>query len=372
MVFGRPCRGRGTLRPMGPHDSPLVVQEVATLEELRDDWTRLAELDGDVFKTWEWARAWEETWGSDGRVLLTFGRPGEPLAGIARLMRTGRKPVRVVGFEGQGPADQAGPVCDPKSRPAVATALRHALATRLGRPGVMLARGLMREEGWAALLDGIVLQRRLSPVLDLGGLDWDGWLATKSTNFRQQVQRRERKLVRDHGLAYRAIATAGELPAAFEQLVTFHDARWQGESSFFSSDGRALHGAFARVALERGWLRLWVAELDGRAAAYWLGYRYGGDYWFFQLARDPEWHRTSIGMVLLAHTVRCAFEDRAGRYRFLSGDHEYKLRFANADAGHETVLVTSPRLAGPTRLGVAAVGRVPDPVKQRARKLLSH
>ena len=350
----------------------LIVQEVRSLDDLRDDWTRLADLDGDIFKTWEWARAWEDTYGSEGRVLLTFGRPGQPLTGIARLARTGRRPLRLVGFEGQGPADQAGPVCNPADRAAVAAALRHAVATRLGRPGALLARGLMREEGWAKLLDGIVLKSQPSPVLDIAGHDWDGWLATKSTNFRQQVQRRERKLVRDHGLTYRAVTTAAELPDALDQLVTFHDARWQGESSFFAADGRALHGAFARAALEHGWLRLWVAELDGRPAAYWLGYRFGGDYWFFQLARDPEWHKTSIGMVLLAHTVRCAFEEGAGRYRFLSGTHEYKLRFANADAGHETVLVTSPRLAGPARASLAAGRKIPESFLERIRRHVPH
>lgn len=357
---------------MASPDSPLHVQEARSLEELRDDWTRLAELDGDIFKTWEWARAWEDTCGADGSLLLTFGRPGRPLTGIARLVTTGRRPMRLVGFAGQTPADQTGPVCAPADRAAVAVALRRAIGTRHGRPGVLLARGLMREQGWAELLDGIVLKRQPSPVLELAGRDWDGWLASKSTNFRQQVQRRERKLVRDHGLAYRAVTAADELPAALAQLMTFHDARWQGESSFFSSDGRALHAAFARSAQERGWLRLWVAELDGRPAAYWLGYRFGGDYWFFQLARDPEWHKTSIGMVLLAHTVRCAFEEGAARYRFLSGTHEYKLRFADADAGHEAVLVTTPRLAGPARLAVAAGRRIPGSVLERIRRFVPH
>jgi hypothetical protein len=42
---------------MGSSDPPLDVQEARSLAELREDWTRLAELDGDIFKTWEWARA---------------------------------------------------------------------------------------------------------------------------------------------------------------------------------------------------------------------------------------------------------------------------------------------------------------------------
>jgi CelD/BcsL family acetyltransferase involved in cellulose biosynthesis len=334
--------------------SPLVVQEAGSLEELREDWARLSQLDGDLFKTWEWARAWEDTYGSEGRVLLTFRRDDEPITGIARLTRTRRAPLRLFGFEGQGPADQVGPVCAPADRAVVATALRSVLSTRGGGPGVLLACGLMREQSWGPLLGGALVKTRPSPVLEFNGLDWPGWLASKSSNFRQQAQRRERKLIRDHGLDYHRISSADELSSALEQLVAFHDARWQGESDFFAAGGRALHGAFARRALERGWLRLWVADLHGQPAAFWLGYSFANEYWFFQLARDPQWHPTSIGMVLLAHTVRCAFEEDAVRYRFLSGGHEYKLRFANSDAHHDTVLVTEPGLAGLASMAVSA------------------
>jgi CelD/BcsL family acetyltransferase involved in cellulose biosynthesis len=341
---------------MGPLNAPLVVEQVGSLDELREDWTRLAELDGDLFKTWEWARAWEDTHGAAGRVLLTFRREGGPLVGIARLTFTQRQP-RILKFESQGASDQVGPVCAPADRPAVATALRQAVATRYGRPGALLARGLMREQQWTQLLDGVVLQSRPSPMLKLDGLDWPGWLATKSANFRQQVQRRERKLVRDHHLSYGEVKDLDELAAAFERFVAFHDARWQGDSDFFANDGRALHTRFAGLALERGWLRLYVAELEEQPAAFWLGYRFADDYWFFQLARDPQWSRTSIGLVLLAHTVRRSFEEGSVHYRFLSGDHEYKLRFANSDAHHDTVLVAGPWLTRLVRLGVMAKDR---------------
>lgn len=352
-----------------PSDSPLIVQEVHCLETLREDWTRLADLDGDLFKSWEWARAWEDTYGSKGRILLTFGRAGEPLSGIARLTRNGPKLLRMFGFEGQGATDQVGPVCSPADRPAVAAALHRTVAARHRLPGALRAQGLMREQGWVPLLDGVVLTSRPSPVLDFNGLDWQGWLATKSANFRQQSQRRERKLIRDQGLTYRKVTNPDELSSTLEQFVTFHDARWQGESDFFASGGRALHGSFARLALERGWLRLWVAELDGQPAAFWLGYQFSGDYWFFQLARDPQWDRTSIGMVLLGHTVRCAFDEGADRYRFLSGSHEYKLRFANGDVGHDTVLVTGRHLAGVARIGVRVGRRLPRSVTTRLRSL---
>lgn len=337
----------------------LVVREAGSLEELRADWTRLADEDGDVFRTWEWARAHEDAAGADGRLLLTFARAGEPLLGIARLVR--RRPG-VLGFAGEGPADHVGPVCRPADRPAVAAALQ---AELVARRRLLVARGLPGVEGWSELLGGSVVASQPSLVLDLAGRDYDAWLATRSSNFRQQVRGRERKLLRDHALAYRRIDADGELDATMAHLVELHDARWQGESNFFLGSGRALHTAFAHRALERGWLRLWAADVEGATVAYWLGYRFGGDYWFFQLARDPEWERSSIGSVLLAHTVREAFAEGARRYRFLSGDHGYKQRFADGDAGHETVLAGSPLLARPARLAIAGIRRLPDGVRSR-------
>ena len=37
----------------------LVVAEASSLEGLRDDWERLVQDDTDVFRSWEWAKAWE-------------------------------------------------------------------------------------------------------------------------------------------------------------------------------------------------------------------------------------------------------------------------------------------------------------------------
>ena len=64
-----------------------------------------------------------------------------------------------------------------------------------------------------------------------------------------------------------------------------------------------------------------------------------------------------------------AFADGAARYRFLSGRHEYKLRFANRDAGHESVLVTGPVLARLATWGVSAARRLPDPVRAQLHRL---
>src|SRR3954469_16344279 len=188
-----------------PGDVPLHVREVATLPELEEDWERLAREDGDLFRSFTWARTVEGGAGAGRRRLLAFTRPDGVVVGIAPLVRLRSSPVHLYGFSGQGIADQVGPVCHPRDRAVVAATLRQAILREPGRgPAALLGRGLLREERWAELLRGVVVGAQPSLVLRLEG-DWDAWLASRSSNFRQQVRGRERRLLRDHGLAYHRI-----------------------------------------------------------------------------------------------------------------------------------------------------------------------
>jgi CelD/BcsL family acetyltransferase involved in cellulose biosynthesis len=93
----------------------------------------------------------------------------------------------------------------------------------------------------------------------------------------------------------------------------------------------------AAAALKEGWLQMWFAELEGRPAAVWYGFRMGGADWFYQQGRDPAWERSSVGFVLTAHTLRDAVQAGIGRYRFLVGAEEYKARFTTREPELDTV-----------------------------------
>src|SRR5207253_37282 len=120
-------------------------------------------------------------------------------------------------------------------------------------------------------------------------------------------------------------------------LIELHDARWGETSRAFDPPRDSFHREFAAAALERGWLRLWTLDVDGRPAAAWLGYRMGGAEWYYQAGRDPALEREAVGFVLMAHTVRAALDDGMREYRLLLGGESYKDRLANADHGLETV-----------------------------------
>jgi CelD/BcsL family acetyltransferase involved in cellulose biosynthesis len=196
-------------------------------------------------------------------------------------------------------------------------------------------------------------------------MSWDEFLASRSKNFRDQVRRRERKLGREHELAFRLADDPARLDEDMDALFRLHAARWSEDSTgVFHGPGAAFHREFARDALERGWLRLWFTELDGETVAAWYGWRYAGDEWYYQAGRDGRFEDLSLGFVMLAHTVRSACEDGARSYHFLAGDEGYKARFASEDPGATSHLLGPAPLLRPAAEALTGGSSLPAPLRR--------
>ena len=262
----------------------------------------------------------------------------------------GVTPLRLARFAGHGAADLLGPVCEAgRGHGARAFEL-------IGSHFDLLLAERLPGGGWPAVLRGRTVQREASPVVEVPDGGWEAYLAGRSSNLRSQLRRKERRLV-EQGLTYR-LSDADRLTGDMEALVRLHGERWGGGATQALGPKRAaFHREFAGIALERGWLRLWLAELEGRTVAAWYGFRYGGAEWYYQSGRDPELDRESVGLVLLAHTIREAMNDGVREYKLLRGGESYNDRFATADHGLQTVAVGRGPLGGlAARAAPAAVG----------------
>jgi CelD/BcsL family acetyltransferase involved in cellulose biosynthesis len=305
------------------------------LDAVRDEWRLLGERSGNVFATWEWAEAWWRHYG-EGEPLLALARgdDGQPAALVALELHR-RGPLRVARFVGHGPADEMGPIAAPGD-PAGAEALQALHTAPERRWDVLLAERLAPDAGVAERLGSSTLLRESSPIVEAPEGGFEAYLKARSRNFRSQVRRKERALL-ERGLTYRLSDDPDRLEEDMRALGELHEARWGAEGSGALAGLRAaFHLDFARAALERGWLRLWLAEMEGRPAAAWYGFRFGSAEWYYQSGRHPDLDKESIGLVLLAHTLRAAFDDGIRTYRLLRGGESYKDRFATSDPGVQT------------------------------------
>jgi CelD/BcsL family acetyltransferase involved in cellulose biosynthesis len=335
-------------RPPKEYARTRVAQDlrIEPLLELADvepaAWDRLAQDCGNLFATREWISTWWELFAERGSLLSFACRApdGRLVALLPMYVRRGGT-KRELRFLGHGQADRLGPVCAPRDRLAVADGMRRALHESKARFDVFVGDDLPEQERWGEAIGARRVRSTSSPVLRADGRDWEAFLATRSANFRQQTRRRERRLAGGHRLEYRLAEDASRLQADLDLMLRLHEIRWAGVSRSFAGSRATFHRAFATKALARGWLRLWIAELDGRPAAAWYGFRYGGAEWYYQGGRDPRYDELSLGFVLIAHTIRAALDDGVEEYRLLRGDEPYKARFANDDAQLETVMLAS-------------------------------
>ncbi len=339
---------------MSAPEAPLVVAD--SLDALRPGWPELAERTGNVFATWEWLSTWWRHFGRNGQLIA--GRveadDGGP-AVILPVYRSRLGALTVLRFLGHGPSDRLGPIYAPGARATAAVALRRLLADSKWQ--LFVGDQLPADEHWERQVDGRVLETAGNPLLRLDGLTWPDFLASVSKNLRDQIGRFERRLARDHELTYRLTEDPVRLQDDLDLLFALHGRRWSGERSSFGGPNEAFHRDFAVLALERGWLRLWFLELDGRPVAAWYGLRYAGTDSYYQAGRDPEFDRQSVGFVLLMHSLREAMADGMSEYRFLRGGEPFKYRFATDDAGLATIAV-----------GRGAVGAAALAVAQRLRR----
>jgi CelD/BcsL family acetyltransferase involved in cellulose biosynthesis len=314
--------------------SASTVEPLADLEAARDVWNRLARGSDNIFSTWEWAEVWWRHFGAGRSLALSCVRDehGRPLA-VLPLYQEARRGVRLTRLVGHGVADQLGPVCAPSDLAPAREAL--------GRAGgdVVLAERLSGEIDWAPL-EGRVMRAEASPVIaNPGEGGWEAYLRARSANFRQQVRRRGRRLSVALGIRFRIAQERARLAADMDALIGLHAARWGSASSAFSGRRAAFHREFAAAALERGWLRLWLAEAEGGAVAAWYGFRFGGVEYFYQSGRDPAWAAECVGGGLLEHSIREAFADGVREYRLLRGDERYKQRYATETRQLVTIVV---------------------------------
>jgi CelD/BcsL family acetyltransferase involved in cellulose biosynthesis len=363
-----------------------LVDDPDRIAGLVPAWRRLAELRGNAFLTPEWFTCAVRMGGPRWRpaVVVVSDPADQSIVGVLPFSESGRWPRREAVLAGPVGTDLVHPAARREQEAAVAAvgisallAARRGYVLRLGN--VDAAAGWWRPVGAkrSPRLVPVTSPGGPLPYIDLAGLDWDGYLRTRSRGLRNEIGRKMRRLQRDHEVAIRWTATRAELAADIDTLFELHRSRWRdrpGASAFALESLREFHHCFAAAAFDRGWLRLLTIEIGGRGAASWYGWSLGSRWSYYQAGFDPSFGSYSIGTLVLAETVRRAIEEGAAEYDLLLGGESFKSRFANGErAASQVALVgrSSPARLGLTLRSVArgAARRLPPSARARIERL---
>jgi CelD/BcsL family acetyltransferase involved in cellulose biosynthesis len=336
---------------------------------LVDRWRELAELRENPFLTPEWFGAWLSTNPGERPFVLLWRQAGE-LRGVLPLVDAGKGRLR---FAGARRGDWFTPACALADEAEMGRDCAELLGRERSAWSSLRLDRIDIASAWPQALwgDGSPLAparpRRADvlPFVELGEGGYEGYMAARSRNFRSQLNRRRRKLERDHGLAFRLVEDPARLESDFETFLRLHEERWEerGGSSSGDQSAQLFQRRFAALALERGWLRLWIAEADGEPAAAWYGWRIGNRYCYALSGFQRRYEPLSIGTVLLAHTIERAAAEGATLYDLMWGDEDYKRRFETGRRQAETWVL------GRRRHPVTAVEALRTRLERGARRV---
>jgi CelD/BcsL family acetyltransferase involved in cellulose biosynthesis len=309
----------------------LAALDAATLGR----WRALAELRENPFLTPEWCQAWLATHPEERPFVVLWHRQGE-LRGVLPLVAVREGGARLLRFAGARRGDWFTPACEPVDEAEMGAAVAALLERERGSWSLLRLDRIDAASAWAQALweSGPIAPARsrredVLPYIEFGEDGYEGYLAARSRNFRSQLGRRRRKLEKEHELGFRLTAGAAELEADLDTFFRLHEERWEerGGSSSGAEDAQSFQRRFAAAALERGWLRLWTAEVDGEPAASWYGWRIGNRYCYALSGLAKRYEPQALGTVLLAHTIEQAAAEGASVYDLMWGDEGYKRRF---------------------------------------------
>jgi CelD/BcsL family acetyltransferase involved in cellulose biosynthesis len=380
-----------------------MIEKIDTtigFERLKDTWQELLEASSSncFFLTWEWLFTWWKHLSGGRKLFILSVESEKKTIGLAPFVigpaRLGIPSLRTVEFLGSGTVGSD--YLDVIARRGAEEETVDRLAEYLGEQKVMLELGQLGQSSLASrLAERLVHQKRyrslpvktdICPYIDLVGQTWNSYLATLGSSHRSNFHRRVKQLQSNFEFRFEMARTEKERRVLLAALIELHRKRWQGKGAseaFSTPDMMSFHEQVSLLALERGWLRLYVLWLNGCSASALYGFRHDSRFYFFQSGLDPKYARYSVGLVTMGLAIKNAIEDGAKEYDLLHGDESYKFLWTRQSRDLQKLELYPPNTLGLLCGQISHAGRfvrqlgwtvLPKPVAEKiatARRLAS-
>jgi CelD/BcsL family acetyltransferase involved in cellulose biosynthesis len=337
-----------------------VVETSEGFASLREEWTALlgASAANGLFVTWEWLYTWWRHFETRPPVIVTVRRQGALLA-VAPFVRKPSSLSRLkfapsLTVLGQG--DVGSDYLDIIARRGWEALAASAISDWLMTQGLVLELPRIRDNSLAMALASrlarrgwtpSVLGRDVAPYISLFGSTPESYFSTLGAEHRYNFRRRLRKLQSKFAVRFGAASTHLERRQALDVLIRLHNRRWEsrgGSTAFHTPELLEFHDDFSAIALDRGWLRLFVLWLDDEPAAALYGFVYGPKFYFYQSGFDEAYRSLSVGMVAIGLAISSACDEGLDEFDLLHGAEPYKFLWARETRELSTLAAYPPRL----------------------------
>jgi CelD/BcsL family acetyltransferase involved in cellulose biosynthesis len=331
--------------------------------ELRSAWDSLLQSSeaASPFLTWEWLHPWWRHLSGSSRLRMLAVNTRDRLIAVAPLRLTtgvARMPCLDLLGTGEAGSDYLDVITrsgfeaeglDAIERFVVAQSMALRLTHLASSAAAAGLASRLERRGWTQ----VTTPGGICPYIPLAGHTWDSYLATLGASHRANVRRRLRALEQKFDVRFERVTGDGDRRDALERLTHYHERRFDSRGTAFRTASLcAFHDETTRRFLERGWLRMFVLRVNGAPAAVMYGFLYNRTFYFYQHGFDDSYQQYSIGLVLMALSIRTAIEEGAAEFDMLWGTEPYKFLWARQTRELHNLHLFPPHLGGRLHRGL--------------------
>lgn len=349
-----------------------ILNTIPDVLALERDWKRMLDVTGDtaLHMSWPWVSAWLDVYGGDDAMKpsVVVVRDAGEIVGIAPLMIVHKRsrlgiPYRELRFlceGGEVSFDYMRSLVHPHWQTEVLDSFGSAVSS-LTFDTLALSKTV--DTDFPGALGATVTKSNVvAPVAHLGG-DWETFLAGRSSKFRSNLKRYQRKCEEKGEVRYLRVGHDISFENGFQALIELNRERWgEDGDSFRTQRYNGLQKRVARDALatDRLWLRF--LNIGDTIAAAKYNIEYAGRMYSLQAGRLPEFSKCGIGHLLVSYVFQEAIGKGITEVDFMPGAGYHKEAWAD-----EEIQLYKLHHTRNTPAGIAL--KVEDQIRQLYRRI---
>jgi CelD/BcsL family acetyltransferase involved in cellulose biosynthesis len=320
-----------------------VLTTEGEFEALESAWDEVfrAGRDNTPYQSWSWNFTWWKYFGTPGLLRLIVIEADGRLLGIAPLFLARRfrgLPLRHLSFLSPKRADYLDFVVRPGSEPVFFTELMEYLRDGTREWQFVELRDLRDSSPNVPHLLNAISHTLplLTQSADEGCVtvpleaSWEAYASGLSKRFRKDIAYYRRSFEKKFATELRIATSPPEVFTVLADLISVYRTRWREKRGATQFDDRRA-ASFEREICERfsvaGCYRLYVLYADSRPVAGILSYVLNQRCHVELFAHSPEFHKFSVGTVLLSMAIEDAIAHGWTELDLMRGDEAYKYRW---------------------------------------------
>jgi CelD/BcsL family acetyltransferase involved in cellulose biosynthesis len=312
------------------------IDDPTEFAKLADEWEPLLPADARPFDQHCWQAIWWEAFGGSDRLAVATVRRDGRLVGVFPLRRSGKLTLGLV----NGHSTECRPLAaDREAMEALVDLVVSDTGSGLelrglpvGDPGL---EALERRLG-ATRMQTIAEPGLAPPFIDTRG-DWEEWRAKNKSRWKAPLERKWRKIDRDHDAVWVLVEKPKDLDAELTEGLRIEAGGWKGEGGTAidsSPDSALFYRKMASAFDQRDELRFSWLTLDGTAVSFDFCLLYRRRLYSLKSGLDEDYKSLAAGFVHRLAVIRRCFELEIDEHDLLGDETGWKTRFSDGNRPH--------------------------------------